>query len=100
LTEQILWASTTVVPEGEPARFAGDETRYNVVADRVMRQHDVRTHDLHALTASFAPDMFLAPRDVHYSSAGSARIAEQVAAAIKAALVDGPATKAERESPR
>jgi len=60
-----------------------------------MRESDVRTDDLNALTRTFGPEMFVAPRNVHYKPKGSARIADRVAAEIRDALSAGnrrPAT--------
>jgi hypothetical protein len=83
---QLIWAHTTVVPEGEPGRFAGDERRYNEVAARVMARHGVPINDLGALTAGFPPELFTKPGNVHYTAEGYRRIGAQVADVILAAL--------------
>lgn len=82
----LVWASTTVVPEGEAGRVVGDDAKYNAAAARVMQKHGVRIDDLHALTKTFGPELFVGPGDVHYTQEGSAKIAKQVAAAIVEAL--------------
>lgn len=84
--DTLLWASSTVVPEGEPARVPGDEVRYNEVAAKVMRENGVRTHDLHAFTSTFDEDLFVAPGDVHYARGGSEKIAGRVAREIRSVL--------------
>jgi hypothetical protein len=86
----LIWASTTVVPEGEEGRFAGDEKNYNAVAARVMKKHGIATDDLHTLTASFGPEMFIKSGDVHYNPEGSRKLALQVANQIRAALKAEP----------
>jgi len=53
----------------------------------VMKQHGVAINDLHALTKTFPPELFTAPGNVHYTKAGSAKLAEQVAAEIRKAIV-------------
>jgi hypothetical protein len=78
----LIWASTTVVPEGEAGRVVGDDVKYNAVAERVMNKHGVLINDLHATTKAFPPDMFKAPGDVHYTPEGSAKLADQVAAKV------------------
>lgn len=83
---KLIWASITVVPEGEAGRFSGEEELYNDAASRVMERHKVATNDLHALTVNFTPELFRAPGDVHYLEAGSRRVGEQVADAIREAL--------------
>lgn len=82
----LLWASSTIIPEDEPARVPGDEVRYNAVADRVMREAGIPTHDLYELTTTFDAAMFVAPGDVHYGPSGSARLAEQIAEEIRKRL--------------
>lgn len=80
---KLIWASTTVVPEGEPGRFAGDEIKYNEIARQVMDRHGIPVNDLHALAAGFDGKYATRPRDVHYSKEGSDKIAKQVAEAIR-----------------
>lgn len=82
----LVWASTTVVPEGEAGRVVGDELKYNAAAERVMKKHGVRIDDLHSLTKRFEPELFTKPGDVHYTPGGYGKIGAQAAAAIEAAL--------------
>jgi hypothetical protein len=88
----LIWAATTVVPPHEAGRKVGDEVKYNRVAAEVMRRNHIRTDDLYALTSKFPASRFLAPGNVHYTSAGYERIAEQVASAISGALQKGHAS--------
>lgn len=83
---KLIFATTTLVPEGEPGRAAGDDVKYNVAAVEVMKKQGVPINDLHAITKGFAPEMFTKPGNVHYSDAGSKKLAEQVAEAIRSAL--------------
>lgn len=89
---KLIWATTTVVPEGEAGRFAGDDRKYNEVAARVMQRHGIAVDDLQSLTAGFGPELFVEPGNVHYTKDGYRKIAEQVAACIRAALEPRPAT--------
>ena len=83
---RLIWASTTIVPEGEVGRIAGEEKKYNEEASEIMASHHIPTDDLHMLTASFAPELFFAPGNVHYKAEGYRRIAEEVAHSIEQAL--------------
>jgi len=83
---ELIWASTTSVPEGEIGRFAGDEVKYNDKARLVMAKHDIAVNDLHALTSNFENILFRGPGDVHYTKEGSRIIAAQVAEKIEQAL--------------
>lgn len=82
----LIWAHTTVVPEGEAGRRVGDDQKYNAAAARVMKKHGVPINDLNALTRTFDPELFTAPGNVHFKSEGSQRLARQVADQIEAAL--------------
>lgn len=83
---ELIWAHTTVVPEGELGRKVDDDRLYNEAAARVMKKHGVAINDLNQLTRSFATDQFTGPGNVHFTPAGSKRIAEQVSGEIRAAL--------------
>ena len=82
----LIWASTTMVPEGEAGRVVGDDIKYNAAAARVMKKHGVLINDLHAASSAFAPEMFTKPGDVHFKTTGSEKLAAQVVAVISKAL--------------
>ncbi|MCP4173889.1 MAG: hypothetical protein GY758_24300 [Fuerstiella sp.] len=88
----LIWANTTVVPEGESGRKVDDDLKYNAIAARVMKKHGVSTDDLNRLTRTFAPELFTKPGDVHFKTDGYQQLAAQVAAEIRAVL------SSERES--
>jgi hypothetical protein len=101
---KLIWAHTTVVPEGEAGRIVGDEMKYNGAAVKVMKRHGITIDDLHSLTAKFPANLFKKPGDVHYSQDGYKKIANQVAdeiLMIRKAEQDGadqPATAPESNS--
>ena len=80
---KLIWASTTIVPEGEEGRFIGDDVKYNAAARRIMEKHGIPIDDLHTLTAGFAATHFAGNGDVHYAKEGCAKIAAQVAESIR-----------------
>ncbi len=79
---KLVWASTTLVPEGEVGRFVGDDEKYNAIARRVTERHQIPINDLHAVSKAFPADHFVGPGDVHFTSAGSAKLAAKVAEEI------------------
>ena len=83
---KLIWANTTVVPHGEAGRVAGDEIKYNKAAAKIMSKHGVPVNDLHSVSASFEPDMFASPGDVHFIETGSGLLAQHVVASIVQAL--------------
>lgn len=82
----LIFATTTLVPEGEAGRFVGDDAKYNTAALAIMKKHGIAIDDLHALTKSFSPDLFTEPGNVHFKPEGSQKLAAQVAESIAAAL--------------
>lgn len=82
---KLIFANTTPVPEGANGRVPGIEQKYNEAAERVMKAGGVKVNDVHALCV---PNLasWQKPRDVHFTAAGSAKLAERVAAEITAAL--------------
>ena len=83
---KLVWASTTVVPEGEAGRKLGDDIKYNGVAAKVMERHGIPTNDLHALSVSFN-GKYSQRGNVHYNKDGYAelgkRFAEKTIALLK-----------------
>lgn len=39
---KLIWAGTTLVPEGESGRFAGDDVKYNTAAAAVIARHKIQ----------------------------------------------------------
>lgn len=81
----LIWASTTPVPEGASGRIAGDEVKVNEIAAKIMKKYDVPIDDLHGYVAPHLKEYQL-PKNVHYTEAGYAFLAKQVAAQIGTAL--------------
>jgi len=82
----LIWAQTTVVPEGEAGRFVGDDKKYNEIAATIMKKHGVMIDDLYKLTKGFAPDLLVEPGNVHFTKEGYKKIAGHVADMIRTAL--------------
>lgn len=87
---KLIWAHTTVVPEGEDGRIAGDHKKYNEVAAKIMKKHNIPMNDLQSLSESFKPELFTAPGNVHFKPDGYKKLAEQAAASIRTALKSTP----------
>ena len=84
---RLIFAATTPVPAGRlnPPRVPGDEVTFNGIALGVMREHGVEVNDLHAYARGRLAE-WQEPANVHFHEAGSRALAEQVAAAVRAAL--------------
>lgn len=90
---ELIWGNTTVVPDGEPGRFAGDEIKYNKIAASIMARHGVRTDDLYSLSAAMPKEKFRAPADVHFTKEGYDDLARRVSAVILSALTSANPAK-------
>ncbi len=82
---KLIWCTTTPVPEGVLGRVPGDELKYNAAALRVMQAANIPVDDLYAFVKP-QRDQLGKPKDVHYTSAGSAALAGEVVKAIEKAL--------------
>jgi len=85
---KLIWANTTVVPEGEAGRFVGDDEKYNAIAARVMKKHCIATDDLFTLTKGFAGKYSTKAGDVHFTTAGYEKLDGQIAATIEELLTN------------
>jgi acyl-CoA thioesterase-1 len=83
----LIFATTTPVPEGKlsPLRHPADADRYNEIAVGIMKEHDIRVHDLHKF-AQARLDKIQRPANVHFTPEGSKALAEQVVEHVQAAL--------------
>ncbi len=86
---QLIWCTTTPVPEGAAGRIAGDEVKYNEAAARIMAERQVQVDDLCTFARERLADI-QRPANVHFSPEGSEQLATQVAASIRAALTRLP----------
>lgn len=90
---KLIWANTTLVPDGEVGRFVGDEIKYNAAAEKIMKKHEIAINDLHATTAAFPDNLFAGKANVHFTQAGSDKLAAQVIAKVNEALGKAENTK-------
>ena len=78
---KLIYATTTPVPGGTTGRIEDDSIRYNAVAVRVMQEHGVAINDLHGFVKT-RQALLQRPANVHFSTEGSAQLADVVVGAI------------------
>ncbi|MCP4461969.1 MAG: SGNH/GDSL hydrolase family protein [Planctomycetaceae bacterium] len=84
----LIFATTTPVPLGvKPHRDPTDPVTYNRIAESIMQANDIQINDLYQFANPILADI-QRPANVHFTPAGSARLGEQVADQIRAALGD------------
>ena len=84
---KLIFATTTPFPDkpGGPLRRADQAAKYNAVALRIMKEHNISVNDLHSFTLP-QMDKLLLPNNVHFRPAANVKLALKVADAIRAAL--------------
>ncbi|MEO8352332.1 MAG: SGNH/GDSL hydrolase family protein [Chthoniobacteraceae bacterium] len=82
---KLIFATTTPVPVDAFGRLPGSQAAYNETALKIMREAHVPIDDLEAAARE---DLMAIQKskDVHFTTKGSRRLAEKVAASIKTAL--------------
>lgn len=90
---QLIFATTTPVPEGADGRFAGDAVKYNLAALDVLQHYpSIKINDLYTLTKPHQQKWWVKPGDVHYNKQGKNAQGDQVAGLIRSALITKVAT--------
>ena len=84
---RLIWRNTTPVPPGAKGRVVGDAARYNAVARKVMNRHDIRIHDMYKQVKPNM-DTLMRKANVHFTPAGSQKLAELVVREIRRAVED------------
>ncbi len=82
---RLVYATTTPVPEGDlrPYREPEDAVLYNTIAREVMVEAGIPIDDLYAFALPRLGDI-QQPENVHFTSAGSEMLAQEVVTAIRA----------------
>lgn len=84
---QLIFTTTTPVPEDEPGRNAGDAAKYNQVALQVVKQFpDILVNDLYQFTKPNHQQWWTKPGNVHYNDEGKTAQGDEVARVILKAL--------------
>lgn len=74
----LIFATISYVPKGEAGRFFGDDKRYNKVAVRIMKKHNIKINKLNAVSRRIHKNHKKAEGDVHFTSEGYELLAKQV----------------------
>jgi hypothetical protein len=83
---ELIFATTTPVPEGEPGRYVRDALTYNDAALRVVSEYGIAVNDLYTFTLPHLDDWILSKGNVHYKEVGYKAQGIEVARIIKERL--------------
>jgi len=75
---KLIFATITYVPKGEAGRFFGDDKRYNKVAVRIMKKHNIQINNLNKRSRIIHKKFKKEEGDVHFTPEGYALLAEKV----------------------
>ena len=75
---KLIFATISYVPKGEAGRFFGDDKRYNKVAVRIMKKHNIKINKLNGVSCRIHKNHKKAEGDVHFTSEGYELLAKQV----------------------
>jgi len=79
---QLVWATTTPVPENEIGRFKGDEIKYNAVAKKIMKENGIMINDLYSYALQRITEIQIPGGDVHFIKEGYEYLAKKVAKVV------------------
>ena len=82
---KLIWRNTTPIPPGSKGLYVGDSIRYNEIAARIMKKHNISTHDLFTVSINRMKEL-MRPANVHYTAEGSRVLGKDVARVVIEAL--------------
>ena len=71
---ELIFVTTTYVPEKEGGRFKKDVRKYNKVAKEVMKKHAVLVNDIYKESRSIHKENGIGSDDVHYKEEGNVQL--------------------------
>lgn len=80
---QLIFVTTTYVPENEAGRHAQDAITYNEVARKIMEANGVAINDIYKKSISIHNKYGKGNDDVHYSKQGYAKLGKQITRFLK-----------------
>jgi acyl-CoA thioesterase-1 len=81
----LIWCSTTPIPDGANGRVKSSEVEFNRLAENIMKENGIAIDDLHSFAVEHQAEI-QRPQNVHFTEAGSRKLAELVAASIRLQL--------------
>ena len=73
---ELIFVTTTYVPENEGGRFKKDVRKYNKVAKEVMKKHAVLINDIYKESISIHKENGIGSDDVHYTEEGNVQLSK------------------------
>ncbi|MFY0714914.1 SGNH/GDSL hydrolase family protein [Seonamhaeicola sp. NFXS20] len=80
---ELIFATTTYVPENEAGRFSEDAIKYNAIAKKIMKANGVKINDIFEVSKKIHGDYGKGNDDVHYTEKGYELLGEYISEFIK-----------------
>lgn len=75
---QLIFVTTSYVPEHEAGRFLKDAQKYNKVAKRIMKKYNVTVNDIYKKSKAIHKEFGKGTDDVHYIEKGYEKLAVEI----------------------
>jgi hypothetical protein len=75
---QLIFVTTSYVPEHEAGRFLKDAQKYNKVAKRIMKKYNVTVNDIYKRSKSIHKEFGKGTDDVHYIEKGYEKLSVEI----------------------
>ncbi|WP_406684721.1 SGNH/GDSL hydrolase family protein [Seonamhaeicola sp. MEBiC1930] len=83
---ELIFATTTYVPEKEAGRFQEDAITYNGIAKKIMKANGVKINDVFEASKVIHADFGIGNDDVHYTKKGYELLGEHISEFLKQAI--------------
>tara|TARA_R110002049_G_scaffold14886_2_gene61932 strand:+ start:8569 stop:9213 length:645 start_codon:yes stop_codon:yes gene_type:complete len=83
---ELIFVTTSYVPEGEAGRYVKDPLRYNKAAKKIMKKHHILVNDIYKKSKRIHKNEGQAPGDVHYTKAGYQELAKSISKVLQKEL--------------
>lgn len=85
-TAQLIFVTTTYVPENEVGRFKEDVVKYNQAAKAIMQKHNIPLNDLYKPSVAIHKKFGKGSDDVHYSKKGYEKLGKHISRFLRKEL--------------
>lgn len=80
---KLIFVTTTHIPDEEAGRFQQDALRYNEVAKRIMKEHNILVNDIYEQSTAIHKKYGIGSDDVHYSKQGYRKLGHLITDFLK-----------------
>ena len=83
---KLVFVTTSYVPQGEPGRNVKDAIKYNRIAKKVMKSHNITINDIYKKSIDIHHDSAIAANDVHYTKKGYEALGTEISDFLKTVI--------------